>query len=126
MKALVSQAQAAGPVLSDNHGYDNAEKELTAALHSSQAAFRAALCDSFNTPEAMTVLRDIVSQANVYVTSRGKGRVNIEVVERVARWVGDMLKMFGLGEGQSKEIGWGDVREDGAEGNVSAILFTQD
>jgi cysteinyl-tRNA synthetase len=74
----------------------------------------------------MTVLRDIVSQANVYVTSRGKGRVNIEVVERVARWVGDMLKMFGLGEGQSKEIGWGDVREDGAEGNVSVILFTQD
>jgi cysteinyl-tRNA synthetase len=30
-KALVSQAQAEGPKIADHHGYDDAEKELTAA-----------------------------------------------------------------------------------------------
>ena len=32
------------------------------------------------------------------------------LVQRVARWVGNMLRMFGLGEGQSDEIGWGQER----------------
>lgn len=35
---------------------------------------------------------------------------NIKLVERSARWVGQMLRMFGLGEGESSEIGWGQER----------------
>ncbi|KAJ3968827.1 tRNA synthetases class I (C) catalytic domain-containing protein [Lentinula raphanica] len=38
--------------------------------------------------------------------SRGKS-VNVGVVENNARWIGRMLKMFGLGEGESPEIRWG-------------------
>lgn len=70
-----------------------------------------ALCDSFNTPVALDVLRDLVSKTNVYINSSGKA-LNVEVVTRVARWVGDMLRMFGLGEGSrlEEEIGWGKDR----------------
>ncbi|KAJ3757808.1 hypothetical protein EV360DRAFT_95027 [Lentinula raphanica] len=57
------------------------------------------LCDSFNTLKRSDVLRDLVS-------SRGKS-VNVGVVENNARWIGRMLKMFGLGEGESPEIRWG-------------------
>ena len=66
-------------------------------LHTSQAAFRVALCDSFNTPLALEILLKLVSRTNVYITERGKG-VNTAVLERVARWVGRMLRIFGLGE----------------------------
>jgi cysteinyl-tRNA synthetase len=75
------------------------------SLEKAQADFRAALCDSFNTPVALDVLRDLVSKTNVYINSSGKA-LNVGVVTRVARWVGDMLRMFGLGEGPS--AGGGD------------------
>ena len=75
---------------------------MTRRFHEAQVAFRAALCDSFNTPEALNVLRDIVSQASVYIASRS-ANLEISVLERIARWVGGMLRMFGLGEGESSE-----------------------
>jgi cysteinyl-tRNA synthetase len=81
---------------------------------------RTALSDSFNTPVALDVLRDLVSKSNVYINARGKD-LNIDLVERVARWVGDMLRMFGLGEGGSDEIGWGELRAEGESANVSFI-----
>ncbi|KAJ3835174.1 hypothetical protein F5878DRAFT_628686 [Lentinula raphanica] len=67
------------------------EKELFAKLHECQYSFRVAFRSD--------VLRDLVS-------SRGKS-VNVGVVENNARWIGRMLKMFGLGEGESPEIRWG-------------------
>ena len=85
-------------------------------FHEAQAAFRAALCDSFNTPEALDVLRDLVSRTYVYINSRGTN-IEISVVERIARWIGQTLRMFGLGEGDSTEIGWG--QEISGEGNVN-------
>lgn len=82
------------------------------SLEKAQADFRAALCDSFNTPVALDVLRDLISKTNVYINSSGKA-LNVDMVTRVARWVGDMLRMFGLGEGpwlEGGEIGWGQDR----------------
>lgn len=81
------------------------------SLEKAQADFRTALCDSFNTPVALDVLRDVVSKTNVYINSSGKA-LNVDMVTRAARWVGDMLRMFGLGEGPrlEGEIGWGQDR----------------
>ena len=81
------------------------------SLEKAQADFRVALCDSFNTPVALDVVRDLVSKTNVYINSSGRG-LNASVVTRVAKWVGDMLRMFGLGEGPriEGEIGWGQDR----------------
>lgn len=92
------------------HGKD--EKELTAELHRQQHAFRAALCDSFNTPQALQILLDLVSSTNVYL-KRGRSSTNIGVVRQVAAWITKMLRMFGLGEGQPTEIGWGVMQADG-------------
>ncbi|KAH9858884.1 tRNA synthetases class I (C) catalytic domain-containing protein [Lenzites betulinus] len=117
VKALVSQAEAEGPKLDGKNRFGQAERELTDSLHASQDAFRAALCDSFNTPEAINVLRDIVSKTNVYMKAPN-GNLEIGLVQRVARWVGDMLRMFGLGEGESQEIGWGQERS-ASEGGVN-------
>ncbi|KAI0633558.1 tRNA synthetases class I (C) catalytic domain-containing protein [Trametes polyzona] len=117
VKALVSQAEAEGPKLDGKNRFQQAERELTDSLHASQDAFRAALCDSFNTPEAINVLRELVSKTNVYLKTPG-GNLEIGLVQRVARWVGNMLRMFGLGEGESQEIGWGQERS-ASEGSVN-------
>ncbi|KAI0663331.1 tRNA synthetases class I (C) catalytic domain-containing protein [Cubamyces menziesii] len=117
VKALVSQAEAEGPQLDAKNRFQQPERELTDSFHASQAAFRAALCDSFNTPEAINILRELVSKTNVYIKAPG-GNLEIGLVQRVARWVGDILRMFGLGEGETQEIGWGQERS-ADEGSVN-------
>ncbi|EPT04661.1 hypothetical protein FOMPIDRAFT_1113207 [Fomitopsis schrenkii] len=122
VKALITQAGTESR-LDNKNKFGDAEHELTNSLHSSQDAFRAALCDSFNTPEALSVLRDLVSRTNVYINSRGKD-LEVGVVVRVASWVGKMLRMFGLGEGETSEIGWGQERNAGEESiNREEILM---
>ena len=60
------------------------------------------------------------------MNSRGKD-INADAVERIAQWVGDMLRMFGLGEGTPQEIGWGkDVQDSAGELNVCLFLFQKE
>ena len=87
------------------------------SLYQSQSSFREALCDSFNTPVAVDVLRDVISRTNIYINSRGKA-LNVKLVENVAQWVAKQLRMFGLGEGEKSELGWGQLDETGANANV--------
>ena len=74
-----------------------------------------ALCDSFNTPQALIVLLDLVGKVNVYFATRGKDS-NLEPVRVCAEWVTRMLRMFGLGEGPAwdGQIGWGKAPASGA------------
>jgi cysteinyl-tRNA synthetase len=85
------------------------------SFYQSQSTFREALCDSFNTPAAVDVIRDIISRTNVYIHCRGK-LLNITLIQNITQWVGKMLRMFGLGEGDKAELGWGQQDEIG--GNV--------
>lgn len=113
VKTHVRSAAARGASWSDgNHHYGAAEKELAASLTRAQLDFRKALCDSFDTPTAMRILLDLVSTTNVYERARRQDP-NVRVLQNVAGWVGEMLRMFGLGEGPVREgeIGWGEVDE---------------
>lgn len=117
VSALIS-AQEYEDQSGGEHYYNDDERELMKSLYDSKTAFRAALCDSFNTPEALKIIRDLVSRINVYINSRGrKLNLNLSLLEQCARWIGDMLRMFGLGEGQASEIGWG--YEDEGPGGVN-------
>lgn len=75
------------------------------------------MCDSFNTPAALNVLLDLVSQTNIYFARSTE--YNIGVIETIAVWVTRSLKMFGLGEGiaagANGGIGWGNAGELVAE-----------
>lgn len=83
-------------------------------LVKSHQSFRLALCDSFNTPEALGILQTLVSRANVYISQSG-AKPNVAILESVASWVSKMLRMFGLGEGPAIEgtVGWGECVLDG-------------
>ncbi|CAE6444713.1 unnamed protein product [Rhizoctonia solani] len=109
VRALVSDEEAAAEKSSieePRHNYGEAETELSAFLAQTQHAYRVALCDSFNTPEAMQRVLELVSRANVYV-ARGRSRVNVGVVAHIARWVTEALRVFGLGGDPLGTIGWG-------------------
>ncbi|KAF7985093.1 hypothetical protein HWV62_8979 [Athelia sp. TMB] len=122
VKALVAQVEA-DPTKSDGqHHYEAPERELTEILYQTQSAFRNSLCDSFNTPEALGHLRELVSRTNVYINAQGKN-LNIGLVDNVARWVGKMLRMFGLGEGEKVELGWGQEATGDSNVNREEVLM---
>ncbi|KAG9309224.1 cysteinyl-tRNA ligase [Chiua virens] len=105
------------------HHYEEPEREFMNGLNESKLAFRSALCDSFNTPEGLKILRDLVSRTNVYINARAKS-LNVALVEQAARWVGDMLRMFGLGDGGRLELGWGqETTGDVNAANREALLL---
>ena len=145
VRARIAQAGVRGPSADGRHHFDEPEKTLTdtcdsfllatrvltasVRLHDAQRGFRAALCDSFNTPVALNVLLDLVSQNNIYF-ARSK-EYNVGVIETIAAWVTRALKMFGLGEGiaagASEGIGWGTagegVEESGDVGGSSRLTL---
>jgi cysteinyl-tRNA synthetase len=60
----------------------------------------------------------------VYINSRAN-ELDVGVVEHVARWVGNMLRTFWLGEGDPSELGWGQLSQDSATVNVSCTSPNQ-
>jgi cysteinyl-tRNA synthetase len=124
VKALLAQERASQVV---QHNYNTPEKELVAQLLESQRTFRAALCDSFNTPEALEILLKLISKTNIYISTQKSSKIeaNPEVLRKIATWITKMLRMFGLGEGpELQAIGWGEVASDGSavQENVSQLL----
>lgn len=65
---------------------------------------------------------ELLSSTNVYLNSRSRKDVNLDVLLAVSSWTSSMLRMLGLGEGSEADafgrpiIGWGLANVDGAEG----------
>ncbi|WFD02732.1 cysteine--tRNA ligase [Malassezia obtusa] len=114
--ALQREHRARGPAFSDGqHHYGTPEKQLAAHLVDCQVQFRAAMCDNFDTPRGMDLLLQLVSRANVYERGTSRAELNVSVLVNVAEYVGSMLRMLGLGEGQpSAALGWGSAQESGS------------
>ncbi|KIR96146.1 cysteine-tRNA ligase [Cryptococcus deuterogattii 2001/935-1] len=123
VRARMSDTAARGSNEDGKHHYEEAEKNLMADLHKAQKDFRAALCDSFNTPAAIQILLDLISSVNLYFASRGR-EYNIAPVVTIAQWITRMLRMFGLGEGDvtSGQIGWGKEGDEAAGGDLEGKL----
>ncbi|GAA5982819.1 hypothetical protein JCM11641_004635 [Rhodosporidiobolus odoratus] len=123
VKALAVEAKEKAVASDGKHHYEQAELELMAKLETAQLSFRTALSDSFDTPTALQVLLDLVSQTNIYL-SRGRNNVNVNVVLAAEEWVTRVLRMFGLGEGSERDsrgervIGWGQKVKEGEEAGV--------
>jgi len=69
----------------------------------------------------LNTLRELVSKTNIYINSRSK-LLNINLVENIAQWVGRMLRMFGLGEGERTEFGWGHADQGSKNTDVGSFL----
>ncbi|WFD42474.1 cysteine--tRNA ligase [Malassezia psittaci] len=121
--ALQQERYALGPAYSDGqHHYEEQEKLLTSHLVDCQVNFRAAMCDNFDTPKGMDLLLQLVSRTNVYERNTPRSQLNIQVLLNVAQYVGDMLRMWGLGEGSTPSLGWGSVHHTG-EADRDQILM---
>uniref|UniRef100_A0A7N8WQ71 cysteine--tRNA ligase n=1 Tax=Mastacembelus armatus TaxID=205130 RepID=A0A7N8WQ71_9TELE len=87
--------------------WEAAELELNNSFYDRKAAVHEALCDNMDTRTAMEEMRVLVSQSNSYIASRKSARLrpNRMLVESIAVYLTNMLKIFGAVEG-SDAIGF--------------------
>ena len=106
------------------HNYDESEKNLMSVLLEKQDAVHAALCDNINTPVTMQHLLDLISKTNIYVRGKTTQQVNIDLLDKVARYVDRMLRVFGLVEDTSDDYGFThkSQQQDGAMNKEEALL----
>ncbi|XP_040890540.1 cysteine--tRNA ligase, cytoplasmic isoform X2 [Toxotes jaculatrix] len=81
--------------------WEAAEVELNNSFFDRKSAVHEALCDNMDTRTAMEEMRSLVSQSNSYISSRknSKLRPNRMLVESIAAYLTNMLKIFGAIEG---------------------------
>src|SRR5690606_18090838 len=82
VKALMAENKLSSLESTGSHRFHAAEHELIKAIEAKQAAVHLALCDSINTPQAMTEIMSLVSKTNVYM-SAGRKSINMGIVEKV-------------------------------------------
>ncbi|KAK3812875.1 MAG: tRNA synthetases class I (C) catalytic domain-containing protein [Benniella sp.] len=114
-KAMIAEAKHTALESTGRHNFRRLELDMTAALKERQNAVHAALCDSINTPNAMSELLALVSRTNVYIKDAGKD-LNIEIITKVAQYVSKMLRTFGLDGTVSDPVGLAS-----AEGGVAGV-----
>ncbi|CAO3616943.1 unnamed protein product [Cunninghamella echinulata] len=101
------------------HRFNSPEADLLALLQDKQEAVHQALCDSINTPVAMDEIMNLISHTNKYMANGSKA-VNPHLLEKVAKWITSMMKIFGVADNGS-DIGFGSV--DQANGNIEDTLM---
>lgn len=90
-------------------GASDADRVLLQQLNEAEEAVHEALLNNLDTPLALQHLMTLVSAANAYLTqcnaSNGEQRVSRTVLQKVARYLTKMFKVFGVIEG-TDSIGW--------------------
>eukprot|EP00668_Euglena_longa_P048442 GGOE01065510.1.p1 GENE.GGOE01065510.1~~GGOE01065510.1.p1 ORF type:complete len:608 (+),score=202.99 GGOE01065510.1:108-1931(+) len=84
-----------------NQKWSQLEKDLFAAFQQTTASVHTALCDNFDTPTVITVLRELIVHVNKYISLREgiseDNAVRIPLLMDIAGYITGILKMFGLG-----------------------------
>ncbi|KAK6092871.1 cysteinyl-tRNA synthetase [Batrachochytrium dendrobatidis] len=122
VKALAQEEKFKERVISETHNYGSAEKELMDVLFQKQEAIYAALADSFNTPLAMTELRQLISVSNQYYQTKNKVKAtpNITILAKIGVYVTKLLRIFGVYPDINPEFG-APVTE-GAQNSEEALM----
>ncbi|XP_052002816.1 cysteine--tRNA ligase, cytoplasmic [Xyrauchen texanus] len=77
------------------------EIELNKSFYEKKASVHEALCDNIDTRSALEEMRALVGQSNTYMAARRSAKLlpNRMVLESIALYLTDMLKIFGAIEG---------------------------
>jgi cysteinyl-tRNA synthetase len=89
------------------HDYYEPEKELMNKFLSSQKKVHEALCDNLNTPIVISELLDLVSSSYIYdrTVKSNKKSPNLMLMQKIAKYVTRLLKIFGVFDSGSEQIG---------------------
>ena len=99
---------------------------LAAELEQAKQDMQAALANSFDTPQAMRIILELVKNVNVHVKER-KNEADLATVEAVARWVTKMVGIFGLDENAKppyEGLGWASAAAADQDPSVAVLPYS--
>lgn len=107
VKAVLNEQQNDSQNSSGKHNYGHMESELLDTLAKKQEAVHDALCDSFNTPKAMSEIRSLVSTGNQYYLEKTKlkMRPNAHVLLKYGTYISKMMTIFGVFQDRNPLVG---------------------
>ena len=128
VKALaIEEAEAERPGKYIPQPWGELEVGLSQALDKAPHSVDVVLCDSFNTPLAMSIILDLVSAANLYMSSTE----SISLVKEVARWVTPITTIFGLDRSSGgslsslDRIGWSTASDGSSSAQEIALPYVR-
>ncbi|XP_048585509.1 cysteine--tRNA ligase, cytoplasmic-like isoform X2 [Nematostella vectensis] len=110
-----------------SHNYHELEKDLQSKFHEKKDGVHQALCDSIDTPGALRHMQDLVKLSNIYISNKKQRNesANKQLLEGVAKYITQMLKIFGANEGVQL-IGFGSaVQQSGGNQEEVALPYVQ-
>ncbi|OHF01730.1 tRNA synthetase class I catalytic domain-containing protein [Colletotrichum orchidophilum] len=108
VKAYVADASASTDGVESLSLAEKPTGGLVSSLEKAKADLQNALTNSFDTPQAMRVIQELVSEANKVVVSQD-AEANLPALVAVARWITKILGTFGLDENATAPydgLGW--------------------
>jgi cysteinyl-tRNA synthetase len=95
VKSLVAQADLPPGDLKSLSINGSNKDELHATLEKTQADMKTALSNSVDTPQAVLIIADLISKANIHINTH-KSDMDIRGLEEVARRITKIVGIFGL------------------------------
>ena len=73
------------------------ELEMNEKLEKAKEGIHSALCDNIDTRTVLEIIRELVSQSNVYIEKlRSSGAVNRQLIKNVATYITKIFNVFGM------------------------------
>lgn len=103
--------------------FTEADLDLSNKFLEAKKGVHAALCDNIDTKASLDVVRELISNCNVYL--RDNKAVNAQLLEDVCFYITDLLTIFGAIKAPKKQIGFPSATAGDSEdcGNKEEILM---
>ncbi|KAI5865594.1 tRNA synthetases class I (C) catalytic domain-containing protein [Durotheca rogersii] len=103
-----------GDVKALSIGDDESQEGLWADLQQAKKDVEAAFTNSFDTPQAMRAIAELIRKANIHINEH-KADTNLRAVESIARWITKIVGILGLDANASypyEGLGWASAAVD--------------
>lgn len=123
VKAIIHECKAKVEEFTSENNFTTLESDLLSGLLDCQKGVHASLCDNFDTVNAIQNMLDIISKTNIYITQKGreKQKFNVQILEKIAKYLTKIVKIFGLTPDIDAPIGFVDSSSKG--NNAEEILM---
>ena len=97
--------------------------ELQSKFYEVRQNVHAALCDNVDTRTALDAIREVISSANVYLRDISSSEVNVQLLEDIAIYITNILKVFGaINDVESKSIGFPSISGSGGANKEEVLM----
>lgn len=103
--------------------FSQRDLDLSFKFYETKRNVHAALCDNIDTKSALDAIREIISNANIYIREVSTTDINAQLLEDIAIYITNLLKIFGaIQDGSKKSVGF-PISSDNSGFNKEEVLM---